>query len=213
MEWTRPYHCTDPEAIQRCESMLLAYDDHMAAFQALDPEFDATFRNQWRAAIDAALQQPTDESTLDLQKGHGQHIDQSMEQCRLALADLRYYAHKAYGTKGRYKVFGFERHSGLSGSTANYAVFMFTQHRLALGFQADLMAKGMTAAQIDALQMAATALWDAEVGQETFKRQRSLHTVVRSEAFHGMWSFVQRLQHAADAVFENDAVLRGLFVG
>ena len=209
----RPYPFTDPEAIQRCESMLLAFDDHSGAFQALDPDFDATFRSQWRSAIDAAIRQPTDESTLDVQKGHGQTVEQGMEQCRVALADLRYYAHKAYGTKGRYRVFGFERYGRLRHSTANCAVFMLVQHRLAIGFQADLSAKGMNAAQIDALQTAATALWAAEVGQETFKRQRTLHTVERSEAFHLMWSFVQRLQRAGDAVFENNAVLRGLFVG
>jgi hypothetical protein len=209
----RPYTYTDPEAIQRCESMLLAFDDHMADFQALDPSFDATFRNDWRAAIDACIAYPTDESTLDLQKGHGQTINEAMEQCRLALADLRYYANKAYGTKGRYRVFGFERHNKLRGSTANYAVFMHTQHRLALRFQPDLAAKGMTALQIHALLITATALWDAEVGQETFKRERILHTVERSEAFRHLWSFVQRLQHAADAIFENDAVGRGLFVG
>lgn len=209
----RPYQMTDPQAIQRCESMLLAFDDRMADFQTLDPEFDATFRSNWRAAIDACVAYPSDESTLDLQKGHGQTIDQCMEQCRLAVSDLRYYANKAYGTKGRYRVFGFERHNKLRGSTANYAVFMHTLHRLALRFQSELAAKGMTVAQIDALLISATALWDAEVGQETFKQERMLYTVERSEVFRHLWSFVQRLQHAADAVFENDAVGRALFVG
>lgn len=63
------------------------------------------------------------------------------------------------------------------------------------------------------LFIAATALWNAEVGQETFKRERILHTVKRSEAFRHLWPYVQRLQRAADAIFENDAVGRGLFVG
>ncbi len=93
---------------------------------------------------------------------------------------------------------------------ANYAVAVRTMHLLAMDHTAELTAKGMTLAQIQALLDTAIALTDAEVQHELKKRLRVRTTLLRKRAFEHVWSFVQRIQVAADVLFAEDDVVRGV---
>lgn len=53
---------------------------------------------------------------------------------------------------------------------------------------------------------------DAEVQYQIKKRLRVRTTILRKRAFVRMWSFVQRIQLAADVLYAEDEVMRGLFV-
>lgn len=203
----------DPLAIRRAEQVLALFDDHQTVFEAFDPQFDAAYRAQWRTAIDAAISFPTDESTLDEQKGYLQAIEAQAKLAKQVVADLRYYAQKAFGTKGFYTVFGFGRSARSRFSTANHVVYLHSLHRLAQHYSAQLMAQGMAAGQITALETVANHLLEAEVQQETYKRLRTERAVVRSQTMRHMWGFVQEVNKAALVVFANDPVVQGLFGG
>lgn len=207
----RPYPMSDADALTESERMRLSFLDHRTDFETFDSLFDATYASDWRNALDGAMGQVPDDSNKGQLQILTNGIDQRMEQCRLALKDLRYYADLAFEGDDRLTVFGFERANRTRSNPAHHAVVMRTMHRLALHFAPQLTAKGMTAAQIQALSDTATALLDAETEHELYKRMRVLATVERKEAFIGMWAFAQRVMRAAEVVYVQMAELRGLF--
>jgi len=207
----RPYTITDSEAITTSDRIKGHFADHQPDFLALDPDHDATFLANWETATTNALRCPTDETTVDLQQHANAQVAQRMDDCRKALNDLRYYADMAFGKVDMYAVFGFERNERTRHSPANHVVLMLSMHRMAQRLSTELMFQGMTPAQIQALQDTAMALLDAEANHEDHKRLRVMATVQRKLIFLRMWDFVQRVLRAAEVVFSDDGVKRGLF--
>jgi len=212
MSKTRPYSHSDAQALTIAARLCKVYEEFMPEFETHDPDLGTDFRDAWQQAIEDATNMPTDETTVDDQQISAAATEEAMAACAAAVRDLRYYASLAFKEKDDLNVFGFERLSKLRHAPANYAVAVRTMHLLALDHAAELAAKGMTPAHTQALPDTANALTDAEVQHEYKKRIRLRITVQRKRAFIHMWSFVQRIQLAADVVFAEDEVKRGVFV-
>ncbi len=207
----RPYRITDAAALTRSSMRQRVFLEYMADFVAFDPDFDAPFAQDWAAAIELGLMQPTDETNMDQQGIHTADVNTAVKQARSTMADLRFFAQKAFGTRGLYTVFNFKVHDRMTRQPASYVIYLRVQHQLALEFATQLTAKGMTPAQIAAIATAADQLQEAEVAQEKFKRTRLHLTLIRKDVMARMYSFDQRVNRAAEVIYGEDELKRGLF--
>lgn len=207
----RPYRMDDLQAIERAGTMRLGFQKLEAEFIALDPDFAPPFADQWMAAIDLAISQPSDEYTMDEQAILTDEVNKAIKQGRSAMADLRFFVQKAFGTKGLAGVFNFKAHDRTTRQPANYIIYLRVQHAMAVQFSAQLSAKGMSPAQIAALATAADQLAAAELAQELFKRERLRRTVVRKDVMAAMWAYLQQVHRAAQVIYAEDEATRGIF--
>jgi len=212
MSIARPYTHTDARALTIAAMFCKLYEERLADFEGFDPDMGTDFRDDWKAAIDHAMNMPRDETTVDVQQISAAETDQEMENCAAAVRDLRYYAARAFKGDEEFSVFGFDRLSKVRHAPVTYALVVRTLHGLALTYASELSAKGMTPAHTQALMDTANALYDAEVQYQLKKRLRVRTTILRKRAFVHVWSFVQRIQLAADVLYAEDEVQRGLFV-
>ena len=183
----------------------------MADFVDFDPDFDTPFAQNWTDAINLAVAQYTDETTMDQLSGYTADLNTAVKQARSTMADLRFFAQKAFGTRGMYTVFNFKVHDCMTRQPANYVIYLKVQHALAVEFATELTNKGMTPAQIAAIATAADLLQTAEVAQEKFKRTRLHRTLIRKDVMARMYSFDQSVNRAAEVIYAEDEVKRGLF--
>lgn len=207
----RPYRITDAAAIKNSTLRQRLLTEYMADFVAFDSDFDTPFAQDWADAIELALNQSTDETIMDQMGIHTADVNTAIKQARSTMADLRFFAQKAFGTKGLYKVFDFKLHDRMTRQPANYVIYLRVQHALAVEFAPQLSAKGMTPAQITAIASAAEQLQTAEVAQEKFKRTRLHLTLVRKDVMARMYGFDQSVNRAAEVVYAEDEVKRNLF--
>jgi hypothetical protein len=127
------------------------------------------------------------------------------------MVDLRFFAQKAFGTRGYYKVFNFKLHDRMTRQPANYIIYLKVQHALALQFASQLSAKGMTPVQMAAIATAADQLAAAELAQELFKRERLRLTVERKDLMARICAPVQALHRTAEVIYANDDRMRRKF--
>ncbi|MCF8256700.1 MAG: hypothetical protein K9J06_04055 [Flavobacteriales bacterium] len=207
----RPYRITDAASVQNSTVRQKLFTEYMADFMDFDPDFDTPFAQNWTDAINLAVAQYTDETTMDQLSGYTADLNTAVKQARSTMADLRFFAQKAFGTRGMYTVFNFKVHDRMTRQPANYVIYLKVQHALAVEFATELTNKGMTPAQIAAIATAADLLQTAEVAQEKFKRTRLHRTLIRKDVMARMYSFDQSVNRAAEVIYAEDEVKRGLF--
>ena len=207
----RPFNLPDAEALTFSSAMVKVFEVHAAAFVALDPMFGGTFVAEWKAAIAACYAHDTDELMRDRLIEKSEQVEAAVRQGMLAMSDLRYFASKAFAPNGLYKVFHFKEHDQMRQRSAWYPIYLHTQHSLALRYATELQAKGMTPAQMAALATAAEAVRTADLALQLQKRDRTEATVLRLALMAKLWSFVQKVNAAAQVVFVDDPVKRALF--
>ena len=211
IEEPRPYRLPDADMLTFARAKLRVFEAHAADFIALDPVFGSTFATQWEAAIDACYAHPTDELMLDGLRHRSEEVTTATRAAAQTVADLRYFASRAFGTEGLYRVFHFHEHDRMRQRTAWYTLYLQTQHTLAVRYATELQAKGMTPAQIAAIAAAANQLAAAELAQETFKRERLRRTVQRKDVMAAMWAYLQQVHRAAQVIYAEDEVMRNIF--
>jgi hypothetical protein len=207
----RPYRIDDANAMSFSGTMHLIFQEREAVFAAFDPDFAPPFAANWKAATELAYDQYSDELTVDELAGFTEEVNKAIKQGRSTMADLRFFVHKAFGTKGLAAVFNFKAHDRLTRQPANYIIYLRVQHAMAQQFSAQLTAKGMTPAQIAAIAAAADQLAAAELAQETFKRERLRRTVQRKDVMAAMWAYLQQVHRAAQVIYAEDEVMRNIF--
>jgi hypothetical protein len=207
----RPYRMEDVEAIATAIMRRERFLDHKDDFIAYDPDFAPPFADDWQTLIELSYQQDADEYVLIDQTDLTKAVNEAIQQGRASMVDLRFFAQKAFGTKGLYKVFNFKAHDRMTRQPANYIIYLRVQHALALQFATQLSVKGMTPAQMAAIATAADQLAAAELAQELFKRERLRLTVVRKDLMARIWAPVQALHRTAEVIYANDDLLRGRF--
>ncbi len=201
----------DIATLEQAKVKRLHVEKRLSAFTAFDPSLDNAWLTIWQNEIKAFEIKDNDETYMDQMTIYTAEIKSETEKCLKALRDLRYYAGLAFGKRARYKSFGFNRMTRVAQSTPAFLVFMKVNHRLAISVQAQLIAKGMTAPQIDNINTVATALAEAELLQEQHKRNRLTATEERVESINRLWEFMSRASRAADVIFADDETVRALF--
>lgn len=207
----RPYRMRDREAIELCDTVVLSYEANMAAFAAVDSDYDAAFATAWRVATTAFLNHPTHDAVQDDLTGLGLEVDKTMTRGNKAVAAIRYYAQQAFEGTGIYRTFLFDRNRALRQRPADYAVYLRALHRKATVHQAALQAKGLTPAHMQELMDAADAILAAELDHEAFKFDVAYMAHQRVALCNAMWAYIKRLNAAADVVFADDPIKRALF--
>lgn len=207
----RPYRMEDPIALITASITRDRFLEHQADFIAYDPDFAPPFADDWKTVIDLGYDQSQDEHIAAEQADLTKAVNEAIQQGRASMVDLRFFAQKAFGTKGFYKVFNFKAHDRMTRQPANYIIYLKVQHALALQFETQLSAKGMTPAQTAAIATAADSLAAAELAQELFKRERLRLTVVRKDVMASVWAPVQSLHRTAAVIYATNDHLRNKF--
>jgi hypothetical protein len=201
----RLYPYEDAELMAKAKVYRSITEDNLTEFEGYDPDLNTDFLNEWEATIEAAYDIPTDETTMDIMEQFTKKVDQHHEDCMVAMRDLRYYAAKAF--KKNSSEWAYLNFNGLKKarpSASRTVVYMLSVHRVASELSALLQAKGMLAAQIDALSLTAQALLVADTDQEHHKHYRLMLTRKRVETLNHLWSFSQQVNKASKSVFRDD---------
>lgn len=207
----RPYRMPDQYAISLALALQNIFLEYQADFIAYDPDFAPPFADDWKALLNLGFELNKDEWVLEDQADRTTAVNTAIQLGRSSMVDLRFFAHKAFGTKGYYKVFSFKAHDRTTRQPANYIIYLRVQHTLALQYATQLSAKGMTPVQMAAIATAADQLAAAELAQELFKRERLRQTVERKDLMARIWEPAQRLHRTAAVIYADDKHLRGKF--
>jgi hypothetical protein len=208
----RPFRVSDAQAIELSQVRQRLYEKNRAEFEGFDSlQFNPAFEAAWLAANDAATRCPTDEYTRDVLQGHTDKVMAAMDMGHAAINDLRYYAQQAFDGTDTYHVFHFAQQGKVRANSTAYVLYLQVQHRVAQMYWAELSAKGMGAGHLAALETASTAIAQADLDQELYKRQRTANTAERKRLMHVMWGFVQAANAAANIIYSSDPVKRALF--
>jgi|GEM_PF-797937 len=207
----RPFRMPDVDAWSIARRRHDSFLEHQADFIAFDPDFAPPFATDWIAIIDSMIGLDEDKYIVMNQSELTTAVTEAIRQARSSMVDLRFFAQKAFGTRGYYKVFNFKLHDRMTRQPANYIIYLKVQHALALQFAAQLSIKGMTPVQMAAIATAADQLAAAELAQELFKRERLRLTVERKDLMYRIWAPVQSLHRTAEVIYANDDRMRRRF--
>ena len=208
----RAYTFEDSLALSDSKVFRKLFMENMADFTPFDPGLNAGFATGWQAAINLAEQQKTDETISDQLQQHTTKVAAQDKICYEAANGVKYYIKKAFGVdETKWKEFGFHLVHRTRQTTDKFITWMKVLHNQAAKYKPELMAADMPEPEIDSLLPKANTLETANLEQETFKRERLALTQQRVLAYNALWEFAQTVSSAADNVYSEDEVKRGLF--
>lgn len=174
-------------------------------FENLDADFAPPFEKNWQAAIDVAEALPTDEDTVDIQTGYTETVESTMEQCRKAFQDAKYFIEKAFPTKKAVqKEFGFDDYDEARKNVPKMTTFMGVLSKKVVKYQAQLLAVKFPKTSIDNILNLAKTLLDDKTEQETVINSRLSLTEDRTEKLNNVWAFRRQVAKAAKNIYKDN---------
>ena len=180
-----------------------------ALFEALDADYNDPFAANWLTSINTADAAETAETRLDAQRQETADVLAAMEAGRQAYQTCKYFIEKAFaGQKARQDQFGLNNYDADARDQSHMFNFLSTLHRLCedAAFKPDLLAAGLTQAQIDNVETVLTAFTEINTSQNNFIKQTAQATAERDALYNDAYSFMQRVNRASKIVFAGNEV-------
>ncbi|WP_046244514.1 hypothetical protein [Hymenobacter terrenus] len=207
-------HYSQPDATMR-QDMRTMYEHYIArqaAFQAFDPEFDATFGPDWLVALNTADTTPDHSVRVGDLKEDTDDVEDVMEQARRAVQTVFYYVGRAFpNNAGRLATYGRSTYAAARNNHNKMRTLLQTAFTSATRDQAALAAKGYSAEQLAALGSLVAELTATNTTQEVTKgtnTEQSDHYITVQNLAYG---FGQEVSAAAKLLFAADAATLALF--
>ena len=187
--------------------------DHLAAFSALDPAFNAAYCTAWLSAIEALEQLPTAEVKADEQVTARVVVERNRSAFFVLVDALQFYVSRAYpGQPYKAAEFGLTRIR----SQANKRGVRDVVLGFAMGICIDnnlpaLLAAGMPPAFKTDFDNALGHYADAEVKHQYSLLNSVKATNERVKAFNDLYALHRHVSEAADVVFAGNAVMADLW--
>ena len=209
---SRIYKIENAELLSESNKLHKHFTNRLADFTAFNANMNAAFATAWEEATAEAAKIPTDETLLDQLQGYTDKVKKQVDNCLSAANSVRYYVKEAF-PKNRQMLqeFDFSALNTFRHSSIKLYLWMLVLHNRTVKYKPELLAAAMPEASIDALPGKAQNLLDADVAQETFKRERTAFTSKRYAAHNNVWRILSRVSRAAAIVFGQDEEQRQLF--
>lgn len=209
-----PSGLTDPKMIEFLETYSLGFQGDSAEFILFDPDFGGTFLADWETAIDASINEPTDEFREDEQMGLTEEVMASMKDCRKAYRLNRYFVVKAFPNDiTTQNKFALDNYVANSNSQSGMAILMTELHKMSEhpNYKPALLAAEYKQADIDSLLTLRDALRVDNKTQNQFIRYSTRASQQRYNVHAASWSFAQRVNAASKVMYMDDLVKRNFY--
>lgn len=177
-----------------------------ADFVAFDTsQFGGTFKADWQTAIDEARATPSDELVVDQQQQLTAEVETQMRISRNTFQSFKYWIEKAFPDK-RYiwDEFGYDNYKVDSNDQGKMVDFMYMLHATASKYSAELIAVGLTQAEIDALQTTYNDLDAANRAQNQFINERKGKTQERINKYNLVWSYIALVCRVGKIIYKDN---------
>ena len=208
----RQYSGSDAAMRSQMRTMHGHYLADAAAFAALNPDLGGRFGTDWLAAVEAADKAPN----VDVRRGELREdtatVEEQMELARRTAQSVFYYVDQAFPKNtGRLSQYGKDRYQKAFNNADEMRLLLDMAATAAERDQAELAAKGFSAAQLAGLKALADSLDVADTSQEMRKGINQEGTGDYVQAQNRAYSFGQQLSKAAKVVFAQDASKQQLY--
>lgn len=209
----RDYSGSDAHMTESARTVYTLLELDQPAFEAFDSTFDAAFLTSFEARIIAAETVVSDTAVADQQAQITESLAARMEAARAKYAEIKYFVGKAFpDSPATRNEFGFNDYDGVRRSQPKMAQFLDELSKAATKYAAQLIAEGLTAPRIAAIQTVRTALLDMNTNQEVFIKQRPKLTEERVKKLNTCYRTMTLVNEAAGLVFAADPVKRAQYV-
>lgn len=208
LEIQRQFNMTDDEMLERAQLFHDILNTELATFTARFPWLDAAWLSAFNNDINAADLYPKDESIILDQKVLTGDVGTSMNRGFSALQELAVYAKLAYANDpARQRVFGQDYWAKARNNTLKLQEALELAYAKAdnADYKADLLAKGYTQAEIDALNSMANELQLKNGLQESAKSGRKVNRHDRVVLHNIVWGDMGTVNTTAQVVWKDDA--------
>lgn len=212
-ETPRNYEGSDSYMVQTSLTLHALLTNDLADFTDFDPEFDATFLENWHDAIEAADAIVRDQVVQDIIEGQTATVIQTMTLCRKKYKEVKYFAEKAFaGNKPVLDEFGTEDYTKSRNRQGKLIELMGILHKAAEKYKVALIAKQYSQPRIDAIKTLRDSLQDANTDQDVAKKGRPMLTKERIDVLNAAYKFVSQVCDAAQLIYEDEQTKRDQYV-
>lgn len=212
-EMKRNYPNSDAEMTETARIIHGLMVADLAKFTAFDSTTAAPYAALFLTAIDDADTVIADTAVIDIQVQKTEAIQAVMEKAKGKYADVKYFSQKAFPTSiATQNEFGINDYERARKSPTQMIQFLDEMHRACVKYQAQLVAKGFSAAAIAEIQTIRTELRTTNTDQGVYKKQRPTLTADRVTVLNNCFAYVTEVNAAAQRVYKEDFAKRNQFV-
>lgn len=207
-EIVRLYKMEDELMLERAGTQKANLQTDLALFTAKFPWIDAAYATSYGTDIDTADAFPLDDTVMSNVKVLTSDVNASLVEGRNALSTLFSYAEFAYPTdKARQRVFGQDQMDKARSDQNKMENLLEHAHSFAdkVPYKTDLIAKGYTQLQIDALLTISDNINTKNLLQEGAKSNRPVTTHDRIKVYNIVFARMRDVSKAAQVVFAGNA--------
>ena len=204
---TRDYKISDDSMLQDSRTTQEQFKADQDVFKGFDADFGTPYETQWKAAITAAENAPTDEQVLDVQGTLTTTVETALADACKCFQDAKYFIKTAFPNQtGVWNEFGFDNYDDARQSPEKMLVFIsaFSTTANSAKYKAGLIAAGFTQAKIDDILVKHAALANAKTNQQVAKNSRVGTTQSRVALMNEVWAFRTQVAEAAKVIFQDD---------
>jgi len=192
----------DTKMFNRAQGIKNLLQDDIGAFGAKDAEFNAIFLSNFQTEIDNCTGFTTDETHMDQVEELTRQMNVAWKDCREYFQDMKYYIEKAFPIQpGIQNKFGVDNYRNMSREQYRVVSFMDNLEEAADTYTTELIAAGMTAAQIGQIPLLRDAFKAANGAQEKALDYRLELTRLRIEQNNKLWAILQQVNKLSKAVY------------
>jgi len=210
----RAYAGSDSYMIQQSGVIKELVKAALPPFAAFDSTIDNTFILNFEAAIEAALTTLPDDVIIDQQAQKSDLVKVAMADGRDKYQDIMVFVtRKAFkNNRSVWNEFGYNDYEKDSRGQARFFKFMTIFHKVAVSYNAELLAAGCSQAAIDEIDTIAKAIGGQDQNQELFKRGRPVLSKERIKLLNNCYEYTILCIALAQRVYKNDYERRKQFV-
>lgn len=208
----RIYKYSDEVLLEYASSVAAHFENDLDLFNRFDAFLDRSKLEEFKALIQTAYREGSDELKVAVQQEHTEKMLEEMEKSRVMFNQVRYWAVKAFPRKRAIqRQFGIGKFSKLSDSQPRLVEFMQELAETVDHYWNDFRAVGAMHEFKQAVEEQAEALATANLAQEHSKAFRTVDTEERIARFNEIFDFLRLLNSAAEFVFADEPAKRELY--
>ena len=201
-ETKRVYAMSDAEALSLEKTIRSCFLQDQADFAAFDARFSTPYETDFLNDITAAEEEAADNNILTQQSGLTAEVEKWIEASKKSFQSSKYFIEQAFPSNTAvHKEFGYGDYEKARKSQVKMIQFMKQFHKTAVKYSTQLIAKGYAQAKIDEIDSIKTALDEANLKQEAFKKDRTVFTQERVGKMNTAWKRMQDVCNAAKNIY------------
>ncbi|WP_271765469.1 hypothetical protein [Aquimarina algiphila] len=208
----RNFNFKDTLLLEWGDTILDRLKTDLEEFVSFDSKLNAAFITDLEQKISLAYKEGGDDVNVAQLQQKTEAVDIAMQDCRTYFKRLKYWVLDAFpGKKAIQKQFGIGKFRNISGSQTKMIQYMegitdtINEHR------ATLEAVGTPVDLLNQSTALSRALRTANKEQEQKKGTRTVDTAARVEQLNELYAILQKVNAAADNVFEEQPTKRELY--